>query len=88
MWSWVSAAPTERGDSDWSSSPITGASKDPTCYISITMKPDFNSDFCLGCLNTGLLSPYASIHFLLEATKQPFHALQIDTNGGAACVYS
>lgn len=61
---------------------------DPTCHISITMNPDFNPDFCLGPLNTRLLSPYASIHFLLEATKQPFHSLQIDTNGGAASVYS
>lgn len=46
----VSAAPADGQDSDWSS-PITGASKDPTCHISITMNPDFNSDFCLGCLN-------------------------------------
>lgn len=72
-WCWVSAAPAGEHDSD-RSSPITGASKDPTCHISITMNPDFNSDFCLGWLNARLLSPYASIHFLLEATKQPFHS--------------
>lgn len=52
------------------------------------MNPDFNSDFCLGRLNTRLLSPYASIHFVLEATKQPFHSLQMDTNGRAASVYT
>lgn len=82
----VSAAHAGGDDSD-RSSPITGASKDPTCHISITMNPDFNSDFCLGELNAGLLSPYASIHFLLEATKQPFHSLQMGTNRGAASVY-
>lgn len=56
--------------------PITSASKDPACHISITMNPDFNPDFCLGWLNTRLWSPCASIHFLLEATKQSFQFLQ------------
>lgn len=85
-WSRVSAAIADREGSGCGS-PITGAWKDPTCHISITMNPDFNSDFCLGWLNARLLSPYASTHFLLESTKQPFHSLQMDTNGRMVTVY-
>ena len=80
--SWASAVQcrqTEREEWDYGS-PITGAWKDPTCHISITMNPDLNSDLCLGRLNAWLLSPYASIHFLLEATKAPLSLvlLQMD----------
>lgn len=59
----VSAATSEKEDSD-RSGPITGSSKALTCHISITIKPDFNSDFCLGCVNTRRLPPpHACIAF-------------------------
>lgn len=73
---------------DWNG-PITGTSKDPTCHISITMNPDFNSDFCLGWLKARLLSPYASsLRFLLETSVETFQSLQILRKWVAASVYS